>query len=131
VSQGGVAEGLRSRTDTDPRLRGTKNTVAMERRVLVAIGRSDNRPIILVPESTQGVCKGILLLHARFKEFLDAPAMAVTLKGYHNRYTLIRDAVVESNGESWTDEVLARIPVLDLLTKPVVVLADQVAAVRA
>ncbi len=131
VGKGGIAENLRSRTDGDPKLRGTKNTVAMERKTLVAVGRSDNRPIILVPESRQGICKGIVLLHVEFHDQLPADAIGAVLRGYYNRYALLRDAVAETNAEMWSDDALARLQVLDLLTKPIVLLADQIAAVQA
>jgi len=126
VGQGGSAKGIRSRTSTNPELRGTKNTVAMERVVLVAIGRSDGRPIILVPETTQSVCTGLVLLHARFKEKLDVAGVRAVLSGYRNRYALIRDAVAETNSE-FRDEDLTRVPILELLAKPVILVADQLA----
>ena len=47
LDRGGVAAGIPSRTDQDPRLRGTKNRVATERQVLVATrppGRAPDRP---------------------------------------------------------------------------------------
>jgi len=131
VGKGGIAEKLRSRTDKDPKLRGTKNTVAMERKTLVAVGRSDNRPIILVPETRQGICKGLVLLHVEFHDKLPANAIRNVLRGYYNRYALLRDAVAETNAEMWSDDALASIPVLALLTRPVVLLADQIAAVQA
>jgi glucosamine--fructose-6-phosphate aminotransferase (isomerizing) len=126
LAQGGAAKGMPSRTHKNPELKGTKNTVAMERVVLVAVGRHDGRPIILVPESSHGLCTGIVLLHARFREKLDAATVRSVLSGYRNRYALIRDAVAET-GSEFSDEDLARVPILELLTKPVVLVADQLA----
>ncbi|MHC4450587.1 MAG: SIS domain-containing protein, partial [Planctomycetota bacterium] len=129
VSQGGAAKGLASRTAQNKALRGTKNTVAMEKRVLVAVGRSDQRPIVLVPETVKGVCTGIVLLHTDFRPELDSTAVRGVLSGYRNRYALIRDALNEANVE-FEDEDLTRIGILRLLTEPVLVLADELAALR-
>ncbi|MFV1957879.1 MAG: SIS domain-containing protein, partial [Planctomycetota bacterium] len=124
VGRGGIARTMRSRTSGDHTLRGTKHTVAMERRVLVAVGRSDDRPIILVPVRSRGACTGIVLLHARFHEHLDASTVRSVLGGYRNRYALIRDAVAET-GAVLRDEDLMRMRILDLLTEPVLVVADR------
>jgi hypothetical protein len=51
------------------------------------------------------------------------------LSGYRNRYALIRDALNEANVE-FEDEDLTRIGILRLLTEPVLVLADELAALR-
>lgn len=126
VAQGGVSKGIPSRTSDNAALRGTKNTVAMERVVLVAVGRSDGRPIILVPLTSKDVTVGIALMHVRFKEKLDAGTLRTVLTGYRNRYQLIRDAVAETNSE-FREEDLANLDVLALLTQPVVILADQLA----
>jgi len=127
VSRGGIAEQIASRTQKNKILRGTKNTVAMEKRVLVAVGRNDQRPIVLVPEISHGQCTGIILLHADFRDDLDSAGVRTVLSGYRNRYVLIRDALIEANVE-FADEDLTRTGILDLLTEPVLVLADRLAA---
>jgi glucosamine--fructose-6-phosphate aminotransferase (isomerizing) len=127
VSQGGISKGIRSRTSGNAALRGTKNTVAMERVVLVAVGRSDGRPIILVPLTAKDTTVGIALLHVRFRRKLDGATVRTVLTGYRNRYQLIRDAVAETNSEFKEDD-LQNVDVLSLLTQPVVILADQLAA---
>ena len=101
----------------------------MEKRVLVAVGRSDQRPIVLVPENTKGNCTGIVLLHTRFKEDLDSAAVRGVLSGYRNRYALIRDALNEANVE-FKDDDLTQVGILRLLTEPVLVLADELAGLR-
>jgi len=88
------------------------------------VGRSDGRPIILVPERSRGACTGIVLLHTRFFEHLDASTVRSVLGGYRNRYALIRDAVAET-GAVLRDEDLMRMRILDLLTEPVLVVADR------
>ena len=70
VDRGGIARDLASRTDRSPELRGTKHRVANEREVLVALGRSDGRPIVIVPEVKDGQATGITLLHVRFADRL-------------------------------------------------------------
>ena len=62
-----------SRTEREPRLRGTKHRVAAERRLLVAQGRTDGRSIIIVPEVKDNQTTGLTLLHVRFAE---QPALA-------------------------------------------------------
>ena len=104
--------------------KGTKNTVAMERRVLVAVGRSDGRSILLVPERSPGDCTGIVLLHATFRDDLDASTMRAVLAGLQEPLPLIRDAVVEAGGD-FRDEVLDAVPILDLLAQPVLVIAQK------
>ena len=100
--------------------------LGVERRVLIAVGRSDGRPIILVPELTRGSCTGMVLLHVRMRthDQLDAATVRSILTGYRNRYGLIRDAVTETNA-SFRDEDLLRASLLELLTEPVLVIADR------
>ena len=68
VDRGGIARDLPSRTDRSPELRGTKHRVASERELLVARGRRDGRPIVIVPEVKDGEATGITLLHVRFAD---------------------------------------------------------------
>src|SRR5207244_1946900 len=67
VDRGGVAAGLPSRTDTDPRLIGTKHRVAYEREVTVAKGRRDGRTLVIVPELKGNQATGLSLLHVDFR----------------------------------------------------------------
>ena len=124
VDTGGVASGFPTRTDRNPRLRGTKNRVATEGTVLAARGRSDGRTIVLVPEMKDGVATGITLLHVRFASTLGVAAARGVLQGYDNRYAELRDAVTETE-PTFRDDRLAEISVLDLLTEPVPDLADR------
>jgi hypothetical protein len=55
---------------------------------------------------------------------LDAPSVRTILSGYRNRYVLIRDAVAET-GATLRDEDLMRMSILELLTQPVLIIADQ------
>ena len=124
VDRGGIARDLPSRTDRSPELRGTKHRVANEREVLVARGRSDGRPIVIVPEVKDGQSTGLTLLHVRFADRLPAATARGVLQGYRNRYAVLRDAVLETE-PTFRDDLLADIPVVDLLTEPINQLADR------
>ena len=100
-----------------------------EGEVTVAIGRSDRRPILLVPESDQGTCTGLVLLHVDFRDSVDASATRQVLNGYRNRYAEIRDALAETD-MTFTDEDLTEVPLLRLLTDPVDTVADELVGVK-
>ena len=59
TDRGGIARDIPSRTDRDPRLRGTKHRVAVEREVLVTRGH-DGRTLVMVPEVKGAEVTGIL-----------------------------------------------------------------------
>jgi glutamine---fructose-6-phosphate transaminase (isomerizing) len=123
VDRSGLAREVSSRVDTDPRLRGTKRRVAAEREVLVAQGRSDGRPVILVPEVKGGHTTGITLLHVRFHERLTAAQARSVLMGYDRRYDRLVDWVTETEGV-FREDRLAEVATLDLLTLPISEVAD-------
>jgi glucosamine--fructose-6-phosphate aminotransferase (isomerizing) len=123
VDRGGVTIGLTSRTDSDPRLRGTKHRVAEQREVTAVKGRHDHRTIVMVPEVKHNQTVGLTLLHVRFADRLAAGPMRAVLEGYQGRYSALVDAVTETES-TFDDERLASLDVIDLLTEPVYVLAD-------
>ena len=124
VDKGGVAVTLASRTEAVPTLRGTKHRAASQRQVTVAKGRSDGRTVVIVPETKDNQVVGLTLLHVAFAGSLDPAASRAVLEGYQGRYAALTDAVTETE-PALTDEVLATIPIVDLLTEPVHVLADR------
>lgn len=124
VDRGGISRDLPLRTERNPLLRGTKHRVATEREVTVAVGRSDGRPLVLVPEVRGNVCQGILLLHVRFAERLAPARMRAVLEAYRGRYDALRDAVTETE-PTFRDDRLGEIAPVDILTVPVNVLADR------
>jgi glucosamine--fructose-6-phosphate aminotransferase (isomerizing) len=124
VDRGGISLGLRSRTETDPRLLGTKHHVAEEREVTVARGGRDGRSLILIPETKGATVTGMTLLHVAFHEFLPPAAARQVLSGYRNRYAALFDAVTETE-PAFDDERLGAVPMLALLTEPVYVLAQR------
>ncbi len=124
VDRGGISVDLRSRTDDDPRLIGTKHRVATQREVTVARGRRDGRTMVIVPEVKDNVTVGLTLLHARFAAHVPAEVARTVLQGYQGRYGALRDAVTETM-PTFDDTRLATFDLVDLLTEPVYVLADR------
>jgi glucosamine--fructose-6-phosphate aminotransferase (isomerizing) len=122
VDRGGISLDLPLRTEANPTLRGQKHRAASEREVTVAVGRSDGRRIVLVPEVKGHQCTGMTLLHVRFHERLDSRRMRSVLEGYRNRYGALRDQVTETE-PVFRDDLLGDQPVVDLLTVPVAILA--------
>jgi glucosamine--fructose-6-phosphate aminotransferase (isomerizing) len=105
-------------------LRGTKHLVAVERRSMVAKGRSDGRTVLLVPEIHDNKATGITLLHVQLHDRLPAAVLRGVLDGYRNRYAALKDAVTETE-PAFRDEWLEKTSVIELLTEPVHVLADR------
>lgn len=120
----GVSTGLASRVDRDPRLRGTKALVAREQELMVARGRSDGRLVIIVPETKDGVATGLQLLHVVLADTLPASTARGVLQGYRRRYQALKDAVTETE-DVFRDDLLGRESVADLLTVPILDLADR------
>jgi glucosamine--fructose-6-phosphate aminotransferase (isomerizing) len=117
IDRGGLGATLRSRVETDPRLRGTKALVAREQELMVARGGSDGRTVLIVPAVRDGVTSGIVLLHVALEEHLPVATARSVLQGYRRRYQALRDAVTET--DEMRDELLAEQSVIDLLTVPV------------
>ena len=123
VDRGGLSIGLASRVERRPVLSGTKRSVATQREVLVARGRSDGRTVIFVPEVKANVTTGITLLHVRFHDRLDAATMRGVLQGYDRRYDRLVDWVSETEG-AFDERLLGELPVADLLIEPISDAAD-------
>ncbi|MDQ4096747.1 MAG: hypothetical protein M3144_02610, partial [Actinomycetota bacterium] len=111
-------------TDRDPRLRGTKHRAASLREVLVARGGADRRTVVIVPEVKEGEVTGVTLLHARFHDLLPAETAGAVLGGYLDRYEALIDAVTERE-PAFDPAVLGEVPIVELLTQPVHVLAER------
>ena len=124
VDRGGIAADIPSRIERDPVLRGTKHTVAIERELLVFRGRRDNRSLIAIPETKDNHCTGITQLHVRFEDRLPVATCRSVLQGYRSRYAALKDAVTETE-PSFREDLLGELPVVELLTTPVHVLADR------
>jgi glutamine---fructose-6-phosphate transaminase (isomerizing) len=129
VDRGGISLELSSRVESDNRLLGAKRRAAQEREVTVAVGGRDGRSLILVPETVDGAVCGMTLLHVRFRETLPAEQVRQVLEGYRDRYAALVDAVTETEA-TFSDERLEQVPLLELLTRPVRVLAEHWSGVR-
>jgi glucosamine--fructose-6-phosphate aminotransferase (isomerizing) len=121
TGRGGIARDIPSRTERDPRLRGTKHRVAVEREILVTRGH-DARTLVMVPEVKGAEVTAILLLHIRPHERLDADVMRGVLSGYRGRYSALRDTVTEFE-PTFRDDLLGEIDIADLLIESIQVLA--------
>lgn len=121
---GGLCRDLQSRTVRQPLLQGTKYMVAVEGRLMAARGRTDGRVFIVVPEVTDGEVSALVLIHVRFRERAEAPALRRLLSDYRERYDGLRDHVLRKAPE-FDDRLLAELPVEDLLIDPVAQLADR------
>jgi glucosamine--fructose-6-phosphate aminotransferase (isomerizing) len=122
VDRGGTSLGLRSRTESDHRLLGAKRRAAQEREVIATVGARDGRSLILVPEVRGTAVTGMTLLHVQFRDVLAYHDARAVLSGYRGRYAALVDAVTETE-TTFVDEQLESIPMLELLTEPVQVLA--------
>ena len=92
--------------------------------MFVALGRSDGRSLVFVPELKDNATTGLTLLQVRFADELSSGAARGVLQGYRNRYSALRDAVLETE-ETFREDLLADQDVADLLTMPINVLADR------
>ncbi len=124
IDRGGISLSIPSRTDRDPTLRGTKHRVATEKRLLVSVGRRDDRQMVIVPEIKDDNTVGLTLLHVRLKDHLDASTARGVLQGYRNRFSAIRDAVTETE-PTFREDLLANQPISELLTLDVAKLAER------
>jgi glutamine---fructose-6-phosphate transaminase (isomerizing) len=123
IDRAGLGAELASRTGRDPHLKGTKRRVAAERSVWAAVGRSDGRTMVIVPEVKGNTATGITLLHVRFADKLDPMAARAVLQGYRDRYAQLHDQVTETE-PVFRDDILGTLSVTELLTAPVQVLAE-------
>ncbi len=123
VDRGGIGRELRSRTDDNPVLRGTKHRVAAERVVTLAKGRSDGRTVLIVPEVKDKYATGLTLLHVSLRPDLPLTALRTVLQGYRGRYNALKDVVTETE-PTFRDDLLTQIPVVELMTAPLYDLAD-------
>lgn len=124
VDRSGVSQHLTSRTDRDQRLRGTKQLVAREQVLMVARGRADGRTFVIIPETKDGITVGLSLLHLRLADRLPASTARSVLRGYRSRYQSLRELVTETE-DTFREDLLADQPVVDLLTEPILDLADR------
>ncbi|MEX2587305.1 MAG: SIS domain-containing protein [Actinomycetota bacterium] len=125
LEQQGIAAKVRSRTETDPRLRGTKRAALEKAEVEVTIGRSDNRPVILIPERKGDEAQGLTLLHVKFVDRLPAVVAREVLAGYKSARLEALIAAVTETEEQFSEERLGELAMPELLVEPVLSLAEK------
>ena len=123
LEKGGIARDLTSRTERDPKLRGSKHLVALQQDVMITRGRHDGRTIIVIPEVKDKQSVGLTLIHVQLREYLPEQAARQVLEGYKQKYTRISDYITETE-PTFRSDILATIKVEDLLLKPVENLAE-------
>lgn len=92
--------------------------------MLVAKGRSDGRPIMMIPEVKDNQTTGMTLLHVELHDHLDAEVMRGVLQGYRNRFSALHGAVTETE-ETFRLDRLEQEPVGELLWASIQELADR------
>jgi glucosamine--fructose-6-phosphate aminotransferase (isomerizing) len=60
----------------------------------------------------------------RFHDTVSSGAARGALQGYRNRWSALRDAVLETE-PTFREDLLGQVPTADLLVEPIRVLADQ------
>ena len=90
---------------------------------MITKGRHDGRIIILVPEVKDKQSVGLTLMHIQLRGHLSEQAARHVLQGYQGRYMQIFDYVTETE-PTFRSDILASIPVEDLLIMPVEELAE-------
>jgi hypothetical protein len=89
----------------------------VERAPIVTVG-SDDRVVLIVPETKDGQAVGLALLHVKLNEDLGATTARSVLQGYRNRYRALVDVVTETV-PTFREDLLAEINTADLLTAPI------------
>ena len=122
-AKGGVALGMKSRSDDPAALMGVKRTIVSTGHVYIGKGKADGAPIVILPLRTDGeYVTNLLLLHVEYNELLPVSKKKEVL-GY--RYNDIRNLVNEYN-IAWDDNYLEKIPICDLFSEPLEFLAGRI-----
>ena len=121
--KGGVAKDMKSRAETSAMLMGTKRTIVSTGHVYIGKGKADGASIVILPLLGENeLVSNLLLLHVDYNELLSISKKKEVL-GY--RYNDIRNLVNEYN-IVWDDNYLEKIPLADLFSEPVEVLAGRI-----
>jgi len=111
IRKEGSAKGLPSRSETDPRLRGTKRIIVRQGNVFIGRGRRDERSILVVPVlSAEGRIDHLLLWNVDFKKEIGLDEKISALGG---KYDHIRNLVEETH-LVWRDEHLDLVETAEL-----------------
>jgi glucosamine--fructose-6-phosphate aminotransferase (isomerizing) len=111
VKKKGAASKLKSRVETDNRLKGTKRIIVKAGNVFIGKGKSDNRSILVIPIMKKGPnIDHLLLLNVGFKKEMDLPKK---LKALGDKSTHIKN-IVEEADLSWQDDYINLLDVGEL-----------------
>jgi glucosamine--fructose-6-phosphate aminotransferase (isomerizing) len=124
VRKTGLAAGMKSRADAGHALVGTKEWVVRSRSSYVGLGRTDGRPIVIVPMLPSGQVEGLVLLHMDFEPALSVEQKATLLRDTH-RYDDVRSIVTETDLE-WSDGFLEPFTVAECVTMPAEAMAERI-----
>jgi glucosamine--fructose-6-phosphate aminotransferase (isomerizing) len=123
LKKDGVAKQMTSRAETSKLLMGTKRTIVSTGQVYIGKGKADGASIVILPlRSKNDFVSNLLLLHVDYNELLSLREKKKVL-GY--RYNDIRNLVNEYN-IIWDDHYLEKIPLADLFSEPVEILAGRI-----
>ena len=99
----GTASKLKSRVESDNRLKGTKRIIVKAGNVFIGKGKIDNRSILAIPIMKKGPnIDHLLLLNVGVKKEVDLPKK---VKALGDKFAHIKN-IVEETGLSWQDEYL-------------------------
>jgi len=119
----GISNRMKSRTETSKLLMGTKRTIVSTGHLYIGKGKADGASIVVLPLKTESeFVSNLLLLHVEYNELLPVSQKKEVL-GY--RYNDIRNLVNEYN-IVWKDNYLEKIPLADLFSEPVEMLAGRI-----
>lgn len=119
----GIAAQMKSRAENSRILMGTKRTIVSTGHVYIGRGKADGASIVVLPLKTESeFVSNLLLLHVEYNELLPVGRKKEVL-GY--RYNDIRNLVNEYN-IAWDDNYLEKIPLADLFSEPVEILAGRI-----
>jgi glucosamine--fructose-6-phosphate aminotransferase (isomerizing) len=110
----GAASSLRSRTDEDPTLRGSKWLALRNNTVQIGVGQQDGRHIAIIPlRGSKPREARILLLHIEYNEAATLEQRLQLLRNRGQVYDRLKAAVTEVNRQ-WSDDLLLEVPVSTL-----------------
>lgn len=118
----GVAQSMKSRSDHETKLIGTKEWAVRNASVYLGRGSADKRAIAIVPMIPRGRVEKLVLLHLEFQDDISLQKKVGVLQDLRQRYENLKSLVTERD-VLWRDEYLAPIPVEDLILVPVKELA--------
>ncbi|WP_235506268.1 SIS domain-containing protein [Desulfatitalea tepidiphila] len=131
IKKTGVLAPLKSRVESDRRLKGTKRIVVAQGNVYIGKGRKDDRSILIIPafSTAPGATNRIeqlLLLNIGFQEHVPLPQKIKALGG---KYEHIKN-IVHENSIAWEDAHLERVPMEELFGRSAEKVGEMIVAMQ-